>query len=419
MTHESDTTAANAASSTAGGDGSTAPTGLDGKAPSPSRRAAQVAPFIVMDVLREAGEMEAAGEDVIHMEVGQPFGPAPAAVREAAARAVAEQDLGYTEACGIRPLRERIARHYEEHYGVQVDPARIFVTTGSSGAFTIAFIAAFDAGDRVGLANPGYPAYRNIFHALDIAPELLPAGPAEGWAPRPEDVAARMRDGMRGLLVASPANPTGAMLEEERLRTLVRIVEGAGGWFISDEIYHRLDYDRPASTALAVSENAIVINSFSKYYGMTGWRIGWMVVPEPLVRACEVLAQNMFINAPSVSQAAALAAFDAVEELEARRRVYAENRRFLLKALPEIGFTTLSPADGAFYIYCDVAHLTNDSFEFARRMLHETKVAATPGLDFDPLEGRRWLRFSYCASHDDIRRAVDRLAAWLRKGHGT
>ena len=416
MKHESDTAAATSSSS-GGREAAAAPAGQGGATPGPSRRAGQVAPFIVMDVLREAGEMEAAGEDVIHMEVGQPFGPAPAAVREAAARAVAEQDLGYTEARGIHPLRERIARHYEEHYGVSVDPDRIFVTTGSSGAFTIAFIAAFDAGDRVGLANPGYPAYRNIFHALNIEPELLPAGPAQGWAPDPAEVARRMQAGMRGLLVASPANPTGAMLDEARLRELVQIVEGAGGWFISDEIYHRLDYDTPAQTALAVSENAIVINSFSKYYGMTGWRIGWMVVPEPLVRACEVLAQNMFINAPSVSQAAALAAFDATDELEERKAVYAENRRFLLKALPEIGFTTLSPADGAFYIYCDVAHLTNDSFDFARRMLHETKVAATPGLDFDPVEGHRWLRFSYCASHDDIRRAIDRLAAWLRHGH--
>jgi aspartate/methionine/tyrosine aminotransferase len=367
-----------------------------------------------MDVLREAGEMEAAGEDVIHMEVGQPFGPAPARVREAAARAIAAEDLGYTEARGIAPLRERIARHYEEHYGVSVDPERIFVTTGSSGAFTIAFLAAFDAGDAVGLANPGYPAYRNIFRALGIEPVFLDAGPEAGWAPDPAEVQRRMRAGMRGLLVASPANPTGAMLEEGRLEALVRAVESAGGVFISDEIYHRLDYARPAMTALRYSPRAIVINSFSKYYGMTGWRIGWMVVPPELVRACEVLAQNMFINAPSVSQAAALAAFDATEELEARKEVYAKNRRYLLAALPEAGLAAMSPADGAFYLYCDVGHLTNDSFQFARRLLHETKVAATPGLDFDPRNGHRWLRFSYCAGHDDIRRAVDRIAGWLQ-----
>ncbi len=414
MTHDSETSVASTVCADSGNAGATA-AAQGGSVPAPSRRACQVAPFIVMDVLREAGEMEAAGEDIIHMEVGQPFGPAPAAVRAAAARAVAEQDLGYTEARGIRPLRERIARHYEEHYGVAVDPDRVFVTTGSSGAFTIAFLAAFDAGDRVGLANPGYPAYRNIFHALNIEPELLPAGPASGWAPDPAEVARRMGQGMRGLLVASPANPTGAMLGEARLRELVRIVEEAGGWFISDEIYHRLDYDEPAQTALAVSDRAIVINSFSKYYGMTGWRIGWMVVPEPLLRACEVLAQNMFINAPSVSQAAALAAFDATTELEERKAVYAENRRFLLEALPAIGFVDLSPADGAFYVYCDVAHLTGDSVDFARRMLHETRVAATPGPDFDPLEGRRWLRFSYCANHEDIRRAIDRLAPWLAR----
>ncbi len=366
-----------------------------------------------MDVLREAHDMAAAGEDVIHMEVGQPFGPAPKRVREAAAKALSSDDLGYTEARGIRPLRERIARYYAEQHGLKIDPDRIFVTTGSSGAFVIAFLAAFDAGDRVGLANPGYPAYRNIFHGLNIEPVLIEAGPQQGWAPPLERVRQELAAGMKGLLVASPANPTGAMLSKERLHTLARVVEETGGWFISDEIYHRLDYEKPATTALEVSDRAIVINSFSKYYGMTGWRIGWMVLPPELLRPAEVLAQNLFINAPTVSQHAAIAAFDATDELEARKAVYAENRRFLLENLPALGLDRLSPADGAFYIYCDVSHLTEDSVAFARRLLRETGVAATPGLDFDPVNGQRFLRFSYCASHEDIRRALDRLARWL------
>ncbi len=367
-----------------------------------------------MDVLREAHEMAAAGEDVIHMEVGQPFGPAPRKVIEAAHAALETDDLGYTEARGIRPLRERISRHYAERHGLDIDPGRIFVTTGSSGAFTVAFLAAFDAGARVGLANPGYPAYRNIFHAVDIEPVLLTTGPATRWAPDVDEVARLVGEGrMDGLLVASPANPTGAMLEPETLKALLRAVEGRGGWFISDEIYHGLDYAMPAHTALEFSDTAIVINSFSKYYCMTGWRIGWMVLPEELARTAEVLTQNMFINTPSISQHAAIAAFDATDELEERKAVYARNRAFLLEALPAVGFGRFAPVDGAFYIYCDVSDLTDDSFGFARRILHEARVAVTPGLDFDPVRGSRFLRFSFCGSHEDMRRAVERLEKWM------
>ena len=381
----------------------------------PSRRASQAAPFIVMDVLRSAGELAAAGADIIHMEVGQPFGAAPRKVIEAAHAALDGHDLGYTQAHGILPLRERIARYYEEKHSLSIDPERIFVTTGSSGAFTIAFLTAFDAGDRVGLANPGYPAYRNIFHALDITPELIPAGAAQGWSPDAAGVKARMAAGMKGLLVASPANPTGAMLDGQRLGALVESVEASGGVFISDEIYHRLEYSMPAHTALEYSANAIVINSFSKYYCMTGWRIGWMVMPEHLVRTAEILAQNMFINAPAIAQYAAIAAFDADDELERRKEEYARNRAFLIDALPQAGFPSFAPPDGAFYVYCDVSHLTDDSFELARRILHETHVAVTPGLDFDPVDGRRFLRFSFCASHQDIQRAMERLARWRQK----
>ncbi len=382
----------------------------------PSARAGKAAPFIVMDVLREAGEMAAAGADVIHMEVGQPFGPAPRKALEAARAALETDDLGYTQAKGIRPLRERIARLYDELYGVSVDPERVFVTTGSSGAFVIAFLTAFDAGAKVGLANPGYPAYRNIFHGQNIEPVLLDAGPAAGWTPDAAQVEALAKGGnLDGLLIASPANPTGAMMEPAQMRALMAAVQDNGGWFISDEIYHRLTYEKREHSALEYSADAIVINSFSKYYCMTGWRVGWMILPERLVRPAEVLTQNMFINAPAISQHAALAALDATDELEERKAVYARNRAFLLDALPAIGLDRLGPADGAFYIYCDVSRLTDDSFDFARRILHETQVAVTPGLDFDPLNGHRFLRFSYAGGFDAMRRAVDRLDSWLKR----
>ncbi len=383
---------------------------------SSSARAAKVAPFIVMDVLRQAQEMAADGADVIHMEVGQPFGPAPRKALEAAHAALEADDLGYTQAAGVPPLRERIARHYAQAYGVSIGPERVFVTTGSSAAFVIAFLAAFDAGARVGLANPGYPAYRNILHALNMEPLLLEAGPEKGWTPDAAEVSRLMRSGeMEGLLVASPANPTGTMLSPQGLRALIGAVEAGGGWFISDEIYHGLNYETPARTALEFSDEAIVINSFSKYYCMTGWRIGWMILPERLARPAEVLAQNMFINAPAISQHAALAAFDATEELEERKAVYARNRAFLLDALPQIGFDRLSPADGAFYLYCDVSELTDDSFGFARRMLRETAVAVTPGLDFDPVNGKRFIRFSFCGGREDMSRAVERLEKWMKQ----
>ncbi|HHN66915.1 MAG TPA: aminotransferase class I/II-fold pyridoxal phosphate-dependent enzyme [Thermopetrobacter sp.] len=380
-----------------------------------SRRAAKVAPFLAMDVMREARQRLAAGDDVVRMEVGQPFGQAPRKVLEAARAAMREEPLGYTDAAGLLPLRERIARHYRETHGIDVDPARVFITTGSSGAFLLAFLAAFDAGDAVGLPNPGYPAYRNIFHALGITPRLLPAGAAQGWAPRVEEVAAKLKEGMKGLLVASPANPTGAIIDDARLRALIETVEAAGGWFISDEIYHGLTYERPATTALAFSERAIVINSFSKYYAMTGWRIGWMVLPDELRRVAEVLGQNLFISAPTISQHAAIAAFDATEELQERRAGYAANRDLLLNELPRIGLGALAPADGAFYLYADVSHLTNDSITLSRRLLREARVAVTSGLDFDPLDGGRFLRLSYAGSHDDMARAVERLAAWMKE----
>jgi aspartate/methionine/tyrosine aminotransferase len=381
--------------------------------PTASRRSA-VSPFIVMDMLRAANEIEARGDRVVHMEVGQPGGPPPERVVEAAQRALAQGALGYTEALGMPALRERIAHHYREAYGLTVAPERVIVTTGSSGAFVLAFLAAFDVGARVALPEPGYPAYRNILAALEIEVVPFPVSPASRWAPTAADVARLAGEApLHGILVASPANPTGTMMGPDEMATIIAECERRGIWFISDEIYHRLTYGRQEVCALAHSDDVIVINSFSKYYCMTGWRIGWMIAPERLVRPMECLAQNLFISPPALSQHAALAAFEASEELDARRAVYARNRELLLNELPALGFSDLAPADGAFYIYANVSRFSNDSHDFARRMLAEAGVATTPGADFDGTNGAHYLRLSFAGTHDDMIEAVRRLKDWL------
>ncbi|HUK58863.1 MAG TPA: aminotransferase class I/II-fold pyridoxal phosphate-dependent enzyme [Stellaceae bacterium] len=376
-----------------------------------ARRAA-IAPFIVMDVLRAANERAAAGADVLHLEIGQPGTAAPAPVREAARRALEEDVLGYTETLGLPPLREAIARHYRDSYGAAVDPARVVVTTGSSAAFILAFLAAFEPGDRVALAAPGYPAYRNILTALDLVPVELATGPAERFQPTVE-LLQRERD-LAGLVVASPANPTGTMIDEPTLAAIARYCAGAGIRLVSDEIYHGITYGARAATALGMSDSAIVINSFSKYFSMTGWRIGWMVAPPDMVRAIECLAQNLFISPPSLSQHAALAAFSCHEELRSYVARYAENRALLLEELPKAGLDRFAPADGAFYLYADIAHLTNDSSEFCRRMLREIGVAATPGIDFDPARGHQTLRLCFAGDAPTIAEAARRLTGWRR-----
>jgi len=376
---------------------------------------ADIDSFIVMDIMREASALETSGRSVIHMEVGQPGTPAPRLARDAVARALECDTLGYTMALGRDDLRARISQHYHETYGVRVSPERVVVTAGSSAAFVLAFLACFDVGDRVLLPSPGYPCYRHILSALGQSSQLVQTGPANRWMPQPEDVGRQAGAcGAKGLLIASPANPTGTMLEPERLAALVRVCGERGLWFISDEIYHGLTYGAAAQTALAYSDEAIVINSFSKYFSMTGWRIGWMVVPDRLVRVIERLAQNLYISPPAVSQVAALAAFDAGEELEANRAVYAANRAVLLDGLPRAGFGSIVPADGAFYLYADVSHLTDDSVALSRRILHETGVAVTPGVDFDAARGARFVRFSYARSTADMVEAVRRLTAWGR-----
>jgi len=376
-------------------------------------RRGQVPPFIAMDVLRAANERAAAGADVLHLEVGQPSTPAPAAVLAAARIALGAETLGYTDALGLPALREAIAAHYRDAYGVAVEPARVVVTTGSSGAFLLAFLAAFDPGDRVAMAAPGYPAYRNILTALDLVPVELPAGPAERYQMTFELL--RSHAGrLDGLIVASPANPTGTMIAPDELAALARYCRDMGIRFVSDEIYHGIVYGARAATALATSAEAIVVNSFSKYFSMTGWRLGWMVVPPDMLRAVECLAQNLYISPPALSQHAALAAFGCRAELDANVARYAANRALLLAELPKAGFTRFAPADGAFYLYADVAHLTNDSPEFCRRMLREIGVACTPGIDFDPARGHASLRISFAGSTEAMEEAARRLKSWRR-----
>ena len=369
--------------------------------------------FIVMDVMRAAAAKEATGARVIHMEVGQPATAAPLAARDAVRRALDSDKLGYTLALGMEPLRERIARLYREWYGVDVSPERIVITSGSSAAFVLAVLAVFDAGDAVGLPAPGYPCYRHILSALGQRSVMLDTGPATRWMPTAAQVKETAeRERLSGLLIASPSNPTGTMLEPERLAVIIAACKQTGTWFISDEIYQGLTYGVPQATALQYSDDAIIINSFSKYFSMTGWRVGWMVVPDALVRTVERLTQNLYISPPSVSQVAALGAFDGIDELEANKRVYMANRDLLLQALPKAGLTEIVPADGAFYLYADVGAYTNDSLAFAKRMLDETGVAATPGVDFDAGRGSRFLRFSYAGATDDMAEAADRLQRW-------
>ncbi|HEX9768497.1 MAG TPA: aminotransferase class I/II-fold pyridoxal phosphate-dependent enzyme [Kiloniellales bacterium] len=371
-----------------------------------------VPPFIVMDVLRAANEREAAGEEVLHLEVGQPGTPAPAAVRAAAKAALADARLGYTDALGVRSLRARIARSYAELYGVTLDPRRVIVTTGSSGGFLLAFLASFEPGDRVALAAPGYPAYRNILSTLGVEPVLLPCDLAHRFQPTVE-LLDQVAPPLDGLILASPSNPTGTMLGRAALSDLVDYCAARGVRLVSDEIYHGIAYEAPAVSALELTGEVIVINSFSKYYSMTGWRLGWMVLPEDLLRPVECLAQNLFISPPTLSQIAAEVAFDCREELDGYVAAYARNRALLLEALPKAGFDRLAPADGAFYLYADVSRLTNDSQDFCRRMLAETGVAITPGIDFDPERGHQFVRFSFAGLEAEMAQAAARLEAWL------
>lgn len=381
----------------------------------PSKRS-DVPPFIVMDVMAAAAQREAQGAHIIHMEVGQPAAPAPATAIKAAQAALVRGRIGYTETLGIPSLRARIARHYGDAYDLALDPARVVVTTGSSGGFILAFLSLFEHGDRVALANPGYPPYRHILSALGCEPVLIQTSAETRWALSAKAlIAAHQRAPLKGVVIASPANPTGTMMDADALMRLIAVAESEGIRVISDEIYHGLDYAFTAETAANASGRAVVINSFSKYFCMTGWRIGWMVVPEELVRPVERLQGNLAISVPTLAQVAAEAAFDGREEMEAVKHGYEENRRILTEGLPKAGLDKFLPADGAFYLYADISRFSDDSLDFAKRMLNEAGVAATPGIDFDPVDGRHFLRFCYAGSTAEMHEAVKRIGGWLDK----
>ena len=378
-----------------------------------SRRSA-VAPFLAMDVLNAAGELERQGAHIIHMEIGEPGAATPRPVREAAIKALEAGRIGYTPALGRPQLRARIARHYRDAYGLEIAPERVAVTTGSSAGFVLAFLALFDAGARVAVAAPGYPAYANIFAALGIAVVPIETQAADRYVVTAKAVAAsHAAEPLDGVLLMSPSNPSGTMMSDAVLRDICATCARLGIRFISDEIYHGLTYERAAQSALRFMDDCVVVNSFSKYFCMTGWRIGWLVLPLALVRPVERLAQSLAISPPMLSQIAAEAAFDASDELEAIRQVYARNRALLLQELPGIGLGDFHPVDGAFYIYADIGRFTNDSADFCDRLLRQAGVATTPGLDFEAARGNRMLRLSFAGSESDVREGLARLKAWL------
>src|ERR1700733_1838403 len=380
----------------------------------PSARS-NVPPFMAMDVMAAAARLEAQGRPVVHMEVGQPAAGAPATAIAAVRAVLGSRPRGYTWALGIASLRRRIARAYSEWHGLDVDPDRIVVTTGSSAGFMLAFLALCEPGDRVAVALPGYPPYRHILSALGCEPVGIETGAQTRWSITSEMLLAQHRARpLKALVVGSPANPTGTMMSAPALGELFRCAEDAGIAVISDEIYHGLDYAFAAVSAARLSGDTIIVNSFSKYFCMTGWRIGWMVVPPSLLRAVERLQQNLAISVPTLSQIAAEAAFDGRAELEKVKAGYEDNRRILVEGLPRAGLSSFLPVDGAFYLYADISRFSNDSFEFASRMLERAGVAATPGVYFDPLRGQQFLRLCYAGANSEMREAVERIGNWLK-----
>ena len=371
-----------------------------------------VDPFIVMDVMENARKAEERGEDIIHMEVGQPGTAAPKKAQNELIQKMNNDSLGYTVALGLPELRSRIARLYREWYNIDLDPKRVVITSGSSGGFILSFASLFDSKQRIGIGSPGYPSYRQILKAQDLEPVLIETSIENKYQPTAEDLKNR---NLSGLLIASPANPTGSMLNYESMEALINTSIDEKISFISDEIYHGIEYENKAISALQITDECYVINSFSKYFSMTGWRIGWMVVPESHIRQIERLAQNMFICAPHASQVAALHALDCDEELNKNLDVYKNNRELMKKGLAEAGFTKISPPDGAFYIYADIGEFSNDSLEFTKLVLKEGKVAITPGLDFDPARGNSTIRFSYARSTKDIIEGLERLQNFMKK----
>jgi len=384
-------------------------------APKVARRA-EISPFYVMEVMRAAEQREMAGGEVLHLEVGQPSTPAPKAVIEAAHRALDEDVLGYTVAYGIDPLRRRIAEHYTDWYSKPVSAEHVVVTVGASNGCALAFLGCFDVGDRVAVPAPGYPCYRTMLEASGVETVEVPVDAASRFQPTPELLEAC--GPIDGLVVASPSNPTGTMLGDDEMAALARWCDAHDVRLISDEVYHGITYEGAAPTALAHSDSAVIVNSFSKYFSMTGWRLGWLVLPTDLAVGIERLAQNVVIAAPTLSQIAAVAAFDCHDELEANVTRYAANRRVLLDGLPTAGLDRLAPVDGAFYVYAAVDHLTDDSQRLCADWLEQLGLATTPGIDFDPTRGHQYVRFSFAGATADMEEAVSRLVGWCEGAPG-
>ena len=379
-----------------------------------SSNRSEVAPFYAMEIMREAHKLEQIGKNIIHMEVGQPGAPAPQPVLETANKVLKDGQIKYTDAKGRLELRNKIAEYYSHHHGVSVSSERVFITTGSSAGFNLAFLSCFDEGNLIAMSTPGYPPYQNIMGALGLQTIKIDSTAKSGWTLDLESIVeVNQQNNLDGVLIASPSNPSGTMQSTSSLQDICEYCQSQGKWVISDEIYHRLDFKEKAETALKFNDQAIVINSFSKYYCMTGWRIGWMVIPENLIHSIERLAQNFYISAPDLSQQAACSAFDAINELEKIKLGYLRNRNMLLKQLDTIGFSQILPPDGAFYIYANISNFSNDSLEFAKEMLKEAGVAATPGIDFDTERGNNFVRFSYAGLERDMEEAVFRLKKWL------
>ena len=369
-------------------------------------------PFIVMDIMERANAIEQKGQTVVHMEVGQPGTSAPEAAKNFLKKAMEDNPMGYTVALGLPDLRKKIAELYGDWYGLDVDWNRIIITGGSSAGFVLAFTALFDKLDKVGLANPGYPSYRQIMKTLNLDPILINTTEKNKFQPTPSDLS---HYNINGLLIASPGNPTGSMIDREPLEALVNYCADRKISLISDEIYHGIQYDMQPSTVLEFSDNCYIINSFSKYFSMTGWRIGWIVVPKEHVRIVERIQQNMFICASHASQILAIGAFEGQEELKKNLMTYKENREHLLNALPEFGFNNIAPPDGAFYLYIDISEFSSDSYDFTIKMLNVGGVAITPGIDFDPIKGKSKIRISYARSTPEILKGIERMKIFMDK----
>ena len=369
--------------------------------------------FLAMQVMQDAQRLEATGHEIMHLEVGQPSTPPPDAVNRALTAALGRSATHkYSVAFGHPALRQRISAHYRDWYGIAPDWNKIAITPGSSLGFAVSFLAAFDAGDHIAIATPGYPAYRNLMVALGLVPELIPARADQAWLP---DLKALEKSGTLpdGILLASPANPTGVVIDDDNLADICAWCARKGVRLVMDEIYHGLTYGVRGTTALKFDQSAIIINSFSKYFCMTGWRLGWVILPDDLVDNAEKIAQNLFISAPTPNQHGALAAFDCYAEFDAHLPRYQDNRDRLLAGLPAEFLGQHAPADGAFYLYADIGAISDNAGDFARRMLHEAGVAVTPGIDFDQTEGGRYLRLSYAGSSRTITTAINRINDWL------